>query len=120
MTREFLRIKTRAPICVYSTDIYTGRTQFFAPDEEEFAELVNENFLRKYLAYTGILPESGVDLVPVVITERDKFVTKYKNVYVSGWNGIYELYGEPKYLDFLYQTGLGSKNSQGFGMFDII
>ncbi|UWO51883.1 hypothetical protein NQ527_02220 [Eshraghiella crossota] len=23
-------------------------------------------------------------------------------------------------IDFLYQTGLGSKNSQGFGMFNII
>ena len=23
-------------------------------------------------------------------------------------------------IDFLYQTGLGSKNAQGFGMFDVI
>ena len=33
--------------------------------------------------------------------------------------GEYELIGEPKYLDFLYQTGLGSKNAQGFGMFEV-
>ena len=39
---------------------------------------------------------------------------------ISGWYGEYYLVGKRKYLDFLYQTGLGSKNSQGFGMFDVI
>lgn len=116
---EGLRIKMQSPICVYSTDMDTKRSYFYTPEEPEFYQLVNENFMRKYLAYTGILPEDGIVLNPVEITTKDKFVTKYKGYYTSGWKGIYELYGEPKYLDFLYQTGLGSKNSQGFGLFDI-
>lgn len=47
-------------------------------------------------------------------------MTKYKGFYISGWLGEYELSGEAKYLDFLYQTGLGSKNAQGFGLFDVV
>ena len=39
---------------------------------------------------------------------------------LTAYSGTYELFGERKYLDFLYQTGLGSKNSQGFGMFEIM
>ena len=37
-----------------------------------------------------------------------------------GYKGVYKLEGERKYLDFLFQVGLGSKCSQGFGMFDIL
>ena len=54
-----------------------------------------------------------------MILEKDKYLTKYKGFFINGWKGIYQLSGERKYLDFLYQTGLGAKNSQGFGMFDV-
>ena len=49
-----------------------------------------------------------------------KLVTKYQGSYIEAWYGNFILSGKRKYLDFLYQTGLGSKNSQGFGMFNII
>lgn len=108
------------PVCVYSTDSETKKTHFYNPAEPEFGELVNENFIRKYMAYYGVEPESDVVLEPVRVMEKDKFVTNYKGFYISGWRGIYRLYGERKYLDFLYQTGLGSRNSQGFGMFNLL
>ena len=116
---EGIRIKMRTPISVYSTDKDTGKSYYYTPQEQEFYQLVNENFLRKYFAYTGVVPSSGIILNPVNIVQKDKFVTNYKGYYISGWKGTYELYGEPKYLDFLYQTGLGSRNSQGFGLFDV-
>ena len=34
--------------------------------------------------------------------------------------GVSCLEGFPEYLTFLYNTGLGSKNSQGFGMFEVV
>ena len=61
-----------------------------------------------------------MELLPVKVQDRDKCVTKYKGFYITGWCGEYVLKGERKYLDFLYQTGIGSKNAQGFGMFDIV
>ena len=117
---EELYIKMRTPICVYSTDSTSGKTYYLTPQEEGFYELIIENFLRKYIAYYGVEPKEGIWIEPVYITEKDKFVTNYKGTYISGWKGEYHLLGQRKYLDFLYQTGLGSKNAQGFGMFDII
>lgn len=113
-------VKMVTPVCVYSTDSETKKTYFYDPSEPEFGNMVNENFIRKYTACYGVEPKSDVLIEPVRITRKDKFVTNYKGFYVSGWLGIYRLYGERKYLDFLYQTGLGSRNAQGFGMFNIL
>ena len=85
-----------------------------------FYQLLEDNFMRKYQACYGVTPESAVEVLPVKIGEKDKYVTKYKSAYLSGWKGIYRMKGKRKYINFLYQTGLGSKNSQGFGMFEII
>ena len=49
-----------------------------------------------------------------------KMVIRYQGVLITAWYGTHKLSGERKYLDFLYQTGLGAKNAQGFGMFEIL
>lgn len=115
-----LYVKMLTPISVYSTDRETGKTYFYNPSEDEFRQLVKDNFVRKYTACYGVEPESSIEIEPAYVSVKDKYVTKYKNFYISGWFGEYYLYGRRKYLDFLYQTGLGSKNSQGFGMFSVL
>lgn len=120
MDKNSIKIRMLSPICVYSTDSETKKTTFYNPMDLDFEERINSNFRRKYKAYTGIEPSSDIRLSPLMVTTRDKVVTLYKNFYISGWLGEYELSGEPKYLDFLYQTGLGGKNSQGFGMFEVM
>lgn len=117
---EKVRVRMASPLCVYSTDPETKKTYFYHPQEPEFAEQVNANFRRKYKAYTGLEPKSDIQIHPLRLRDKDKYVTKYKGFYISGWLGEYELSGEAKYLDFLYQTGLGSKNAQGFGLFDVV
>ena len=118
--QDMLQIRMITPLCVYTTDRETHRTHFYEPSETGFAQMVHDNFLRKYAACYGVMPDSGVVIRPVRYTQRDKFVTKYQGFYVSGWYGTYLLCGERKYLDFLYQAGLGARNSQGFGMFRIL
>ena len=116
---EQITIKMLSPVCAYSTDMKTGKTIYYSPKEEDFSRLINENFFRKYIACYGIMPESDIKINICKLTENDKYVTKYKGIYVTAWMGEFELLGKRKYLDFLYQTGLGSKNAQGFGMFAI-
>ena len=113
-------IKMQSPLSVYSTDEKTKQTYFYTPEESRFATMVNDNFKRKYSAYTGIMPLSDVIIKPVTVSPKDKYVTNYKGFYLSGWKGKYELIGEKKYLDFLYQAGIGAKNAQGFGLFHIV
>ena len=116
--KDSIHIRMLSPICLYSTNKETKKTYFYSPEEEAFPEQVNDNFVRKYTACYGIPPNSGIEIETVNVRRRDKYVTRYKEFYLSGWLGEYRLTGERKYLDFLYQTGLGSRNAQGFGMFE--
>ena len=113
-------IKMNTPVTVHSTDGSTKKTYFPEPDNPDFLRLINDNFMRKYEAYTGKKPEDNLTIQTVSFREKDKYVTRYKNFYISGWFGIYRILGNPQYIDFLYQTGLGERNSQGFGMFEIL
>jgi CRISPR-associated endoribonuclease Cas6 len=111
--------RMRSPICVYSTDGEQKKTYYYSPEDVGFADMVNQSFIRKYHAYYGVEPDSGIYIEPLRVTKRDESVTRYKGFYITAWSGTYLLAGKRKYLDFLYQTGLGSKTSQGFGMFDV-
>ena len=117
---DCVNIKMDSPICVYQTDKECKKTFYLEPSDIKFSEYVNENFKRKYAAAYGNMPDTAIKLEVVNCKPEDKYVTRYKGIYISGWKGMYRLYGKRKYLDFLYNTGLGSKNSQGFGMFNVI
>lgn len=115
-----LLIRMKSPITVYSTEYDTGRTYYYSPDESEFYQKIDDNFKRKYEAFYGVRPFQSITLAYQGGELPRKLVTRYQGSYVNAWYGTYQLSGERKYLDFLYQTGLGSKNAQGFGMFEIL
>lgn len=117
---EELLIEMKSPLTVYSSDPVSGRTYYYEPVEPGFAEMIDENFRRKYDACYGIRPASSVEVKLKEGCRPRKIVTKYQGIYVNAWLGQYCLKGKRKYLDFLYQTGLGAKNAQGFGMFGIL
>lgn len=117
---EELLVKMASPITVYSTDAQK-KTFYYAPADDRFRELVNSNFKRKYEAYFGEEPNSDIWIEPFDVTRKDNYVTTYKNLYIiNGWKGEYFLAGNKEHLNFLYHCGLGGKNSQGFGMFNVI
>lgn len=112
-----LLIKMVSPICVYQTDD-NKHTHYLNPGDARFYRYIAENFERKYQAYYGIKPESSIEITNIKYSMEDKYFTKYKNFFIEAWYGLYLLEGDAEYLSFLYDAGLGSKNSQGFGMFE--
>lgn len=113
-------VEMKSPICVYSTDPDTKKTYYATPDDELFPQLIFDNFYRKYTACYGVSPGKEFVIMPYEVTPEDKVVTTFKGQYIIAYGGKYVLAGSRKYLDFLYQTGIGSKNSQGFGLFTIL
>ena len=124
-----------SPICVYKTEDESNSASdhkrkkrrkkkklCFGPDSEEFYSLIKSNFRRKYEACFGEAPLSDIEIEYMV--DGDSCEPEYTEIKdgsdtLIAWYGDYLLRGERKYLDFLYQTGLGSKNSKGLGLFDV-
>ena len=107
-----------SPVCVFSTDFDTKHTRYYNPGEEEFYTRINNSFKSKYEALYGIVPESDIRISKELVIREDKMLTKYKGFLIEAWFGRFRIAGERKYLDFLYQTGIGSKTAQGFGLFE--
>lgn len=118
MESDSIDIKMMSPVTVYGTSKESGKTIYYSPADPMFSKAVEENFRRKYMAYYGVAPNSMIHIEPVQVDRRDKRVTCYKDFYINGWMGTYRLTGKRQYLDFAYQTGIGAKNAQGFGLFE--
>ena len=124
-------INTLSPITVYSTlkkQDGSKKTYYYSPYEQEFSQLITENLKKKFtLIYssTGASPlraqarrvYSPLIVSPISVKEK---ILKYKNTVIKGWAGRFKLKGAPELISVAYDTGLGSKNSQGFGMFEMV
>lgn len=122
-----LNIKMLSPVTLHKTND-SGQSIFISPYDTDFSTELNNNFARKYYSFTGEEPITDVLITPTNITPNNKYVTCYKkainpnekDIYITGYRGEYNLVGDPDYLNFLYYCGLGARNSDGFGMFQIM
>ena len=121
---EEVVIKMLSPVVAYNT-VKKGsgsRTVYFSPWDEWFSELVRINLERKYqLVYGQSIQNGDIRIEPLgPRDERYCKVLQYKDTVIKGWNGIYRLKGDRRLIKVAYETGLGSKNSQGFGCFEVV
>lgn len=108
--------KTASPIVLHTIS-GDGKTVYLKPESDEFLERLHENFYKKYYAcYETEPPEIKIYLLDI----GKKVVTKYKEIWVTAYNCTLEVEGPYDALEFLYNSGFGERNSQGFGMVDII
>lgn len=115
-----VRIRMLSPITVYSTLMTLDgkkKTYYFSPYEKEFTVLASSNIKKKYFLLSGKSIKSDVAIKPLRVKE---VITTYKGTVVKGWMGHFLLNGPKKLIMTAYETGLGAKNSQGFGMFEVI
>lgn len=116
------KIRTLSPIELHITD-ESGKTTSVSPFDDNFKKLIKENFKRKYASYYNSEPLSDIDIEIADNSKIKKYVTLYKkenNIYVTAYSGDFIISGDAEYIKFLYYCGLGSRNSSGFGLFDII
>ena len=114
---ERIQIRLLSPVTAYQTST-DGHTRYYSPEEEMFYRLIEDNARRKWNAAIGT-PSPG----PISLTASGayrKVVTVYKGIYITAWLGRFTLSGQPALLELLYNTGLGAKNAQGFGMFEVL
>lgn len=113
-----LPVRMVSPLTLHKS-LPDGKTLFLAPDDDAFAAQLAANTAHK-LAACQITADPSVTLRAAGSRLPRKRVTKFKSIYLTGWNGDFLLEGDPETLCFLYQAGLGDRNSQGFGMFRLL
>jgi CRISPR-associated endoribonuclease Cas6 len=120
---EEINIRMLSPITVYSTlktPTGSSKTYYYNPSEKEFSELIGQNLVKKYRAVYRKEPNSEFKIIPLGVNKRHEKIISYKGTIIKAWMGRYKLCGNPELLRVGYEAGLGSKNSQGFGLFELI
>ncbi len=121
---EEISIRMLSPVTVYSTLMGMDggkKTYYYTPLEDEFGELIKRNLIKKYSAMYGKGPASeAFSIEPLRVRKTDEKIIKYKGFIIKGWMGRFRLKGSPELLRLAYESGIGSKNSQGFGCFEIL
>lgn len=120
--KEEINIKTLSPISTYSTLFRKdGKkfTYYYNPNEEDFSQTINNNLKNKYKAfYSEELPKGDIEIKPIGKTRMS--IVKYKGFIIKGYTGKFNVTGPIPLLQLAIDTGLGSKNSQGFGCIEMI
>lgn len=101
------------------------RATYFSPDDPGFFEHLSNNLARKYEALNKKPPENpdvkfklASDTTPE--NRRLSKLIDIKGIKVRGWLVPVEAEGTPELLRLAYETGLGEKNSVGFGMVEVL
>lgn len=119
--KENAKIKMLSPVTVYSTFYKEEKrkTYYYSPFEKEFALLLKENLVKKYISFYKHPINFDFEIKPCSVNKNLEKIIFYKGTVIKGWLGNYSLKSTPEIIKFSYHTGLGAKNSQGFGMFEI-
>ena len=117
---ETMQIKMLSPVVAYSTE--NKLTYYYSPWHPRFNEIITRNLIDKYKTLFGYMPEEqAFKIIPNGMQEKKfKIVTNFKNTIIEGYNGIYFLKGNPELIKIAYHAGLGSKNAQGFGCWEVV
>jgi len=121
-------IKAITPIEVHTTlktDDNKNKTYYYSPFEKEFSEMVDSNLKKKWHSLFQKECPHNIKIFPLFKSENYEriifFGNDNKRTIIKGWIGPYTLESDNiDFLRFAYDSGIGSKNSQGCGMFNIV
>ncbi len=106
-----MQLKTLSPIAVRVKE--KGRHVYLSPQDERFASIVEENLRDKYETVFGV-PYRGE--IHVRFDRWQKRIVYFKGVPVEAYDSSVFIRASQEMIGLAMETGMGSRNSQGFGM----
>ena len=116
-------IKMLSPVTIRST-LYgadgSKKSYYYSPFEKEFCRLIKENLRKKYkiVFNKNLGHDFEFSIKPQKVPPSSEKIIIYKGTVIKAWMRIYEIKGNPEVIALSYDTGLGAKNSQGFGCWE--
>lgn len=120
--KEEVVVRTLSPVVLYST--FRGPeerkyTVYFQPRDPDYARLLNENLCNKYRAFYGTEPPAG-RVEAQALGQQKKRIIDFNGTIIQGYSGKLVLTGPIPLLQLALDSGLGGKNSQGFGCLEMV
>ncbi|MEZ0537873.1 CRISPR-associated endoribonuclease Cas6 [Caldicellulosiruptoraceae bacterium PP1] len=112
-------IEMMTPLVTYKTK--EKKTIFISPFDADFEKYINNNIKIKMNILNNNNEDYNIKITPQFL-QSEKFmkIQMFGDIIIKGWIGRYEISSTPDTIQIAYYSGLGSKNSMGFGMFRII
>ncbi len=117
---EEVLVRCLSPITVYKTPPGQRRFYYLNPWQREFYELIEKNLIRKYEVVYGKSYQGILKVEPLKVKEQYKKKILYKGTLIEAWEGYYKIRGKEEMVRLSLEAGLGAKNSQGFGMVEVV
>ncbi len=119
-------VKTLSPITIYSTlkgSDGKKKTYYYSPFEKDWEKMILDNIRRKAKALgwddkLHLLESAYVR--PHKVSKKNLQIVFYKDTVIKAWSGLYEINLPEPFFSLIYDSGLGAKNSQGFGMLKVL
>ncbi len=114
-------LRMLSPVTMYSTLKKADgkkKTYYYNPREEEFSILLSRNAQKKYELVYKTQRDGYFTLIP--LRPPRLHPVNYKGTIIHAYSGIFKAEGDPELLQVTYECGLGAKNSQGFGMWELV
>ena len=112
-----------SPILLYRTEKKDSKyiRNYISPWDPEFEDLIHQNLKTKVNASGKEYSISDFTIIPMnPPNPGDGKIIGYKQFKVKAYFGTFRIKGDKQLLKLLYETGIGSGNSEGFGCFDVI
>lgn len=114
--KDEIVIKFMSPLVV--RERIDNKDHYYSFNDENFL-LQLKNNIKEQLKISN-LPAVLVEDLKVEAIQAKKVIVKFYEKKMETSTGIFKMTGDKNLLNYLYQAGIGSKRSSGFGMFKII
>lgn len=113
---EEIIIKFLSPLVVRSRQ--DNKDYYYSYSNSEFLNTLKVNV--KMQLQISDLSETLVETLNIDPIDAKKTVVKFYEKQIEASIGTFKLSGDINLLNYLYKSGIGSKHSAGFGMFEVL
>ncbi|MEF9992353.1 MAG: CRISPR-associated endoribonuclease Cas6 [Romboutsia sp.] len=117
-SKAIFKTTTGSGLCVRDHEKETNRDNYYIFSDDKFREKL-QVVLTNQAIQAGFSKEEALDIKVNPIQCR-KVVVKHYGIYIDTTVGMLEIQGKSSILQHLYNAGIGSRKSGGFGMIDLV
>ncbi len=120
--KKRMKFKTLSPIITRTLKEENGKLKQWDlnPADLKFYENLQKNLINKYIAFHGEYKgDEYVKITPEqesIKRKRIKIPKEGAETYHRAYHMRFEIEADPRLIEFAYDSGIGEKNSMGFGM----